>query len=188
LTYQERFFMAVEKTLKLGLILKDYPLGFCEACSEDMRTSILLLSAEALCAKGFKSSSLLANKCVLVHLTVQYFLKEVLNIDSYITIGDRYWTEDDIYCEMSYQYIKSELKAPNIDKTLDAHIWLTLPDGSILDCSAEAYLDVRDKRGEYPVDNCLMFVRPSETPISGYHRPYLVGADFLEKVGVFKEY
>ncbi|NSM23268.1 hypothetical protein HT094_02295 [Shewanella sp. ZOR0012] len=184
--YQETFLNAIDKTLELGLNLDSYPKEFSEPCPEHVRASILKLTADVLNGNGFRCSSELANKCVPVHLIIQYWLKQELNISSHITIGERYWSDDEIYCKMSYDYIKSEMIAPNHSKPINAHVWLTLPDGSILDCTAEAFLDVTEDRGDYPVNQCLMFVRPSETPPSGYHRPYLVGTDFLEKAGVIK--
>lgn len=186
LDYQGTFLNAIDKTLELGLNLDSYPKEFNEPCPEHVRASILKLTADVLNGNGFRCSSLLANKCVPVHLIVQYWLKKELNISSHITIGERYWSDDEIYCKMSYDYIKSEMIAPNHSKPINAHVWLTLPDGSILDCTAEAFLDVTEDRGDFPVNECLMFVRPDETPLSGYHRPYLVGTDFLEKAGVYK--
>lgn len=186
LDYKDEFFNAVEKTLELGLNLESYPSAFSEPCAVQERALILQLTADVLHKKGFTSSSILANKCFPVHLIVQFWLKHELNISSCITIGDRYWSDDEIYCKMSYDYIKSEIIAPNHNKPINAHVWLTLQDGSILDCTAEAFLDVTEERGDYPVSECLMFVRPSETPSSGYHRPFLVGTDFLEKAGVIK--
>jgi hypothetical protein len=86
-----------------------------------------------------------------------------LDLDSYITIGGRYW-DDYIYCEMPYENIERELNSPDLNNSIKAHIWLTLSDGTIIDCTAET-------------DNV-------ENAKSGYHRPYLIGADFLLKTGV----
>jgi len=68
---------------------------------------------------------------------------------------------------MSYENTERELNSPDLNNSIKAHIWLTLSDGTIIDCTAEA-------------DNV-------ENAKSGYHHPYLIGADFLlETVGCFR--
>ena len=108
--------------------------------------------------------------------------KPQLGIKTYITIGDRYWSEDNIYCEMSYENIRSELASPDAHNTIDAHVWLTLTDGTILDFTSEAHIDVMERRGCFPANECFQVIQKSQ-PVVGYHRPFLVGFDFLFKTG-----
>ncbi|MCK4840960.1 MAG: hypothetical protein KAT04_03645 [Methylococcales bacterium] len=185
MNYEERIISALQKTKELGLELKASPYPFKKALDHNEKQQALQLCADVLYSKGYRMSSDLASNCTPVHLMMQHFLKNELNLDSYITIGDRYW-DDYIYCEMSYENIESELKSPNLSKPIKVHVWLTLSDGTILDCTAEAHADLLYKRGEHPIEKCLMLVEANnkENAKSGYHRPYLVGADFLEKIGV----
>ncbi|TMS82221.1 hypothetical protein [Pseudoalteromonas sp. S554] len=187
MNYKKRIEDAVLRTKKLQLKLPSSPLPFSKAISDNKKQEILIHCFEVLQFHGFKSSQDLASKCTDVHLMLQYFLKTDLNIDSHITIGDRYW-HDYIYCEMSDESIKSELNSPSLDEPIKAHVWLTLTDGTILDCTGEAHADLIFSRGNFPLHECLHLSAPSEKEdaIEGYYRPYLIGTDFLEKTGVCK--
>ncbi|MFQ3179604.1 MAG: hypothetical protein ACI9H9_002774 [Pseudoalteromonas tetraodonis] len=187
LNYKKRIEKAVAKSQELQLKLTSNPIPFSEKISEDKKQEILIHCFEVLQFHGFNSSEDLASKCTDVHLMLQYFLKTNLNINSYITIGDRYW-HDYIYCEMSYESIEKELNNPQINEPIRAHVWLTLTDGTILDCTGEAHADLVFNRGNFPLHECIHLFAPNEKedPIEGYYRPYLIGTDFLEKTGVCK--
>jgi hypothetical protein len=183
MNYKARFIEAVSKTREVGLqidFLDTAPLPFTKSITKSKHRSLLILCAESLNSLGYKSSTELAGRCIPVHLFLQKILKKELKLNSYITIGDRYWNDKDIYCEMSYAEILKELKEPSTTP-INAHVWLTLSDGSILDCTAEAHIDVLENRGVHPVDNCISFFRPGAELKSGYHRPYIVGKEFLLK-------
>lgn len=185
MNYEKRIISAIEKTKELGLELNSNLYPFTTALSHEQKRQALQLCVDVLYSKGYRQSSDLASNCTPVHLEMQYFLKSELNLDSFITIGDRYW-DDYVYCEMSYENIERELSSPDLSKPIKAHVWLTLSDGTILDCTAEAHADLLYKRGEHPIEQCLMLVEIGnvENAKSGYHRPYLIGADFLQKTGV----
>jgi hypothetical protein len=187
LNYKDKFTSALNKSYELDLEVKASPLPFKKSLTVTEQQKILQFCAEALMHYGYVSSSELANQCTPVHLMLQALLKEHLDVDSYITIGDRYW-HDYVYCEMSYESIISELNNPQTEHPIKAHVWLTLSDGTVLDCTAEAHADLLFNRGTHPSPQCIMFVKPDEKvdDKSGYHRPYLVGIDFLEKTGVCK--
>lgn len=145
---------------------------------------ILHLCADYLYSIGLSKSSELANKCIPVHMHLQPLLQEHVSIESYVTIGDKYF-HDYVYCEMSYESILKELQNPNIEASLKAHVWLTLRDGSVLDCTGEAHMDLLFNRGDHPTHQCIAYI-PSDKPVSnGYYRPYLVGSEFLKRTGAF---
>lgn len=185
MNYEKRIISAIEKTKEFGLELNSNLYPFTTTLSHEQKRQALQLCVDVLYSKGYRYSSDLASKCTPVHLIMQHFLKSELNLDSYITIGDRYW-DDYVYCEMSYENIERELKNPDFNEPVKAHVWLTLSDGTILDCTAEAHADLLYKRAERPIEKCLMLVEIGniEDDKSGYHRPYLVGVDFLQKIGV----
>ena len=112
LNYRKRLVEALDRTEKLGLKLDFSPLPLKADLPIDVKQNILQLCAEAFNHYGYLTSSDLASKCTPVHLMLQSHLKSDLNIDSYITIGDRYW-DDYIYCEMSDESINKELESPN---------------------------------------------------------------------------
>jgi len=160
------------------------PVTFSESLSVDEIKEILSIAVFGLLQEGYKDSTALAGNCVPVNMLINHALQSLKGINSYITIGDRYWSENDIYCEMSYTSIVEELKHPNITKPIKAHTWITLTDGTIIDFTSEAHLDVLHDRGVFPVEKCYQVIRPDSDITSGFHRPFLIGTDFLFKTGL----
>lgn len=187
MNYIKRLIDAIDYTQSLGLKIEKSPLPLSNKIESSTMQNIFQLCGDALYHYGYQNSDDLAGKCTPVHLMLQYHLKRDMNIDSFITVGDRYW-DDYIYCEMSKGTIESELENPCIDRDIKAHVWLTLTDGTILDCTAEAHADLLFKRGLHPTHKCIMLVDPNqeENVKSGYHRPYLIGTGFLEKIGMYQ--
>lgn len=180
MNYQDRFQAALEKSKELCLAVET--IKFQDDLSVEEIRKITQFSIHELYKMGFTNSEKLASKCVPVHFYLNQMIESVLGIKTYITIGDRYWSEDDIYCEMSYENIRSELASPEVNNTIDAHVWLTLTDGTILDFTSEAHIDVIEQRGCFPANECFQVIQKSQ-PAVGYHRPFLVGFDFLYKTG-----
>ncbi|WOX05507.1 hypothetical protein [Microbulbifer pacificus] len=187
LSYVERFIDAIDYTRSLGLKIEKNPIPLSDKIKLSTMQNIFQLCGDALYHYGYQTSENLAGQCTPVHLMLQSHLKSDMNIDSFITVGDRYWA-DYIYCEMSKNSIESELKNPSIGGGIKAHVWLTLTDGTILDCTAEAHADLLFKRGLHPAHKCIMLVDPNqeENVKIGYHRPYLIGTGFLEKTGIYQ--
>ncbi len=187
MNYKDRIIEAIKYTESLGLHIEKSPLPFDEQLSFSIKQKIFKLCAEALYHYEYQTSSDLAKKCARVHLMLQHHLKHDLDIDSFITIGDRFW-DDYIYCEMTKELIENELRNQNRHEPIQAHVWLTLTDGTILDCTAEAHADLLFKRGEHPADKCIIIIEPTkeEDAKSGYHRPILIGSGFLEATGMFQ--
>ena len=185
MTYETRLKEALKRTQEYGLSIDENPLPLKPSLALNIKRNVLQLSAEALNHYGYRTSSDLAQKCTPVHLMLQHHLKAELNIESFITGGDRYW-DDYIYCEMSDESIKKEIEEPNVLNPIKAHVWLTLPDGTILDCTAEAHADLLFQRGDHPSHNCMMLVEANnhEDSKKGYHRPFLLGREFLVKTGM----
>lgn len=179
--YTEKFQKALFKTEELGFSVD--PIEFKKALSVEEINKILRVCESALHHGGYVNSKKLAAKCVPVNMLLNEAVRYLLGIETYITIGDRYWSKGDIYCEMSYKAITNELEAPDVTKPIDAHVWLTLTDGTIIDFTGEAHLDVLQGRGCFPVEKCFQVIRPDHVVEAGYHRPFLIGTDFLFKTG-----
>ena len=186
-SYKERVVSAIRNTEDLGLELNATPLPFSPSISENEMLNIQKLCVDALRHFGFTSSSTLAGNCVEVHLMLHQMLMEELDVVSYITVGDRCF-ENYVYCEMSIPGIIRELEGPSIHEPIKAHVWLTLADGTIVDCTSEAHLDIKAERGDFPVHRCLQFIplNNEEDASVGYHRPFLLGPDFLFKTGMVR--
>lgn len=184
MNYEKRFAAAVTKTLELGLLLPDDLQPFQKALSHEEKRQALNLCVEILRDHGFKTSKDLAGHCVQTHQMMRFFFQEKLGLQSYITIGDIY-SDDYTYCEMNYESIKNEILKPEYSKPLKAHVWLTLQDGTIIDCTAQAHDDLLRELGNYPIHECLRIVE-IDTPddkTNNYYRPYLIGSDYLRRTG-----
>lgn len=182
-SYKAKFVAAVKYTQQLGLEPGETPIPWRKISVKKAR-DVLLIAWEVLNEAGMRKSSDLAKNCVAVHCKLQKDIYYYLKIKTYITIGDIYFS-DYVYCEMSHASIEKELNSPVLGKPINAHVWLTLPDGSILDCTGEAHLDLIFGRDEHPLEKCLTFIPPDENIKDGYRRPFLVGREFLDRAGVF---
>jgi len=184
LNYKTRFVTAYHKSSEVGLEPDCQALPFKKKLSKKKVQEIRQFCIDYLYSIGLTKSSELANKCIPVHMHLQPLIREHLSVESYITIGDKYW-DDYVYCKMSYETILQELQDPDVEASLKAHVWLTLRDGSVLDCTGEAHMDLLFNRGDHHTHQCIAYI-PSDKPVSdGYYRPYLVGSEFLKRVGAF---
>ena len=183
--YKTKFISAYHKTKELGLHIEGKPIPIGKALSDKKIEKICKISVEHLRISELKNSYDLAEKCIPVHMSLKEVLKENFNINTHVTIGDRYW-DDYIYCEMTYDSIAKEIDSPNLDSPLRAHVWLTLSDGTILDCTGEAHADLLFERGNFPSERCISLIRPDKRIQQGYHRPFLIGSAFLMKTGSYR--
>lgn len=185
MNYKDRLIEAITytKSLRLNIDKLEFPADV--ELTDNTKQKIFQLCEEFLYQTGLQSSSHLVGKCAPIHLMLKQRLKAELGIESLITIGDRFW-DDYVYCEMSKESIENELNSTDISKPIKAHVWLTLSDWTILDCTAEAHADILFGRGEHLAHQCIMIVSPNEAEDgqTGYHRPLLVGSGFLEKTGM----
>ena len=179
--YTDRFQAALLKTRELTLSVD--AIQFDRALSVEEIKSILRVCVDALYQSGYTNSETLAAKCVPVNMIINEHVERILGIKTHLTIGDRYWSDKDIYCEMSYEAISRELKTPDVTQPINAHVWLTLSDGTIIDFTGEAHFDVLQSRGNFPVEQCYQVIRPDDAKENDFHRPFLVGNDFLFKTG-----
>lgn len=182
MNYKTRFIAAYQKSSEIGLEPDCKALPFQKKLSKNKIQTILHSCADYLYSVSFEKSSDLASNCIPVHFQIQAMLREKLSVDSFITIGDKVWS-DYVYCKMSYRAIQQELGSPSVTSPLKAHVWLTLGDGSVLDCTGEAHMDILFDRGEHPTHKCFAFIPPEKSVSDGYYRPYLVGSEFLKKSG-----
>lgn len=182
--YKDRFISAVNKTQELGLNVSLYPLPFKKEMSHKKIHDVIRHCFWNLHSKGIFYASQVAAKCTLISLELQNALR-IAGVKSYITIGDVVFAEQDyIYCEMSYESIGGELKNPNVYSPLKAHVWLTLEDGTIIDFTAMAHIDLMCGDPDFELSSSKVVVaRPGVESKSNYYRPYLVDVDFLIKTG-----
>lgn len=182
MNYKIDFEKAVRKTLELDLNLYGSPLPLESSPIPEQNIFYFLRHCiPFLHQQGYFSSKDLNGNCVDVHLTVKRVLKELFGLECFITIGSMHGKGWD-YCEMSYAYIRKELDEPNLQGELNAHIWLTLPDGSIVDWTGQAWYD--QKAGEsHDLSQCLVYFSPTYFFAEHYYKPYLVGEEFLIRTG-----
>lgn len=184
LKYTDRFQSALSNTKELALSVE--PIKFENTLPIEEIKSIIQVCVNALYQGGYANSESLAGKCVPANMLISEVLEWRLGVKTYITIGDKYWSDSDIYCEMSYESITRELKKPDVTKPIQAHVWITLTDGTIIDFTGEAHIDILQERGNFPAEECFQVIRPSDVIEGGFHRPFLIGADFLFKTGAIR--
>lgn len=180
--YKFDFEKAVHQTCELNLNLHGNPLPLkAEKIPKENVLCVLGECMPYLLQNGYFSSQELSGNCVAVHLLIKSVLKQRFGLECYITIGSMHgegWN----YCAMSYSYIQQELKSPNPNTELQAHIWLTLPDGSIIDWTGQAWCDLQEKI-THKLEECLVYLAPNEFNPEHYYKPYLVGEEFLVRSG-----
>ena len=184
MNYKMNFISAYYKSIEIGLNPDDSVLPLKNTIPKTKLTDLQVGAVKLLQSMDLNSSVDLAGKCIPVHMMIKEMLKKEFSVESHITIGDRFW-HDYVYCEMSYDLIAKELETGGGVEPLKAHVWLTLQDGSILDLTCEAHLDVLMNRGDHPTHECIGYIPASKKITDGYYRPYLVGDEFLKRTGAF---
>ncbi len=181
--YIERLEEAAIKTTQMGLDIGSNPFPLKGELSKDQLRDIVNKCFLLLDDMHVTMASQVAAKCTLVHLNLHKLLFSEFGIRSFITIGDCVFANQNyVYNEMNYELIDSELRSPNVDKTLTAHVWLTLEDGTVLDFTMMPHIDMQYGDADYHLASREpIVVPPSIYSDSNYHRPYLVGLDFLVK-------
>jgi hypothetical protein len=127
--------------------------------------------------------TIVRTRCAPIHFHLWLFLRSC-GLPSIITIGDIAWNGAREF-GTAYGKLKREWRGTHMgsDKTFDAHVWLTLPNGeTVIDVTALPYL-----MREVPTN----FSWKDSIYISGYvhwkepleHIPFLVGVNFLLKSG-----
>lgn len=176
--YKSEFEKAVRQTWELNLSLHGKPLPLmAETIPQKNVLTVLRECIPHLLQQGFHSSKELNGHCVSVHLIIKKLLKQFFELECHITIGSMHGKGWD-YCAMSYSYIREELTSPSQNEELKAHIWLTLPDGSIIDWTGQAWCDMQVKEN-HVLEECLVYLQPHEFNPEHYYKPYLVGEEFL---------
>lgn len=185
MNYQDSFAAAYDKTLLLELDPNMQHRDFVDPFTKEEIDFIVKSSIDFFKSFGCLSSSDLAHQCIPLNIFLRNYLRERLSIESFITVGSVILNGEWVYGVASYEAITKELLKPDKENPLSIHTWLTLNDGSVLDCTLEGYLDVKLGRGEHRIDECMGFFSSGVTPSGDTYIPFLVGEDFLRKVGAF---
>ncbi len=179
--YKELFSRAIEATRSLGLVHGMREFVFPErGVSHDHVGVILGEFIGDLYRKGLSDSASLSGNCIQIHDQLFGFM-ERSGIQAHMTVGSMHgngWS----YCRTSIDQLKAELEHPDSFREIEIHTWLTLNDGSIIDCTGQAWYDMQI--GEvHPVEKCLVYIPQGNQDPSHYYTPYIVGYDFLYRTG-----
>ncbi|EMN7239599.1 hypothetical protein WB855_004584 [Vibrio parahaemolyticus] len=144
-----------------------------------------LLQAAKFSAENFAKQQPIEHQCLSVHFNFQNWLKQQKlgeYTDFKLTIGNVYYKGSNVY-KTSKTKIKQMIKrGPQLNETLDLHVWLTLDDMTIYDLSiiptlrAKGY--IKGKRESSPE---VLVLRPGEESDYEY-RPLLVDDGFFHRV------
>lgn len=184
--YKDAFQAAVQKTIEWNLG-GDLPFYKLEGplISREMIFQVALHLIPQLEQHGFIDSRSLAGNCLQVNAWLADLLARV-GVKSVMTIGSMSLESGMVYMPLDYEKLHVELNAPQPDKDIGVHVWLTLEDGSIVDWVGPAWYD-QMIGSNYSVNEC-MDVLPQgifgDSPYS--YKPYLVGSEYLKKIGAIR--
>lgn len=67
---------------------------------------------------------------------------------------------------------------------INMHVWLTLPDMSILDFTICSDQDL--SRGIVnEIEDSVMYLKPDDNDINHYYDPMIVGSEYLQQTGIY---
>ncbi|MBB2777204.1 UNVERIFIED_ORG: hypothetical protein HNP28_002527 [Comamonas terrigena] len=185
--YRENFQNAIQTTQDWGL---QQGLAFTQLQNLGIDRPAVYAITEKMLPKllqaGFVDSKSLAGNCIKINSWLAEHLASH-GVKCVITIGSMCLDHGKVYMPLTYEALKAELDAPNINKDIDIHAWLTLEDGTIVDWVGPAWYDQFIGRN-YPVNECMDVLMHGHFGDSPYrYLPYLIGDEFLRKVGAVRK-
>jgi hypothetical protein len=171
-SYLALFEIAQSETIKLGLK------------PDDLVTNLKLPTREDqiyACMAAFKSKENMVNNCPHTAAVNEVLFENGFNTGQ-ITIGHvSYNDEPEYHCTLESLSKELEIEAENI---IDMHVWITFPDGTILDPTLFATFESQAGRLQNMSMDALIISTPCEIPefpINFEYFPVLTGRDYLEK-------
>ena len=130
----------------------------------------------------------LALKCSIVSKELQEFLKIQFDINSVVTIGNVYLNKLRYYHE-PLSTLKERLTKNDFEKPFNAHVWLTLENGDIIDLTIGPSMWLEHKiSGSEPDRNNFEKVYWISTQKFDkklfVYKPLLIGYDYFEKINL----
>jgi len=175
--YRAALLQALATTRRLDLASADPdPIFMSQAVDKRGVLGMLGDFITHLYSQGLERSSALNGNCVMVHDQLQSYLA-FHDVPSHMTIGSMCgdgWK----YFDTSLADLERELAQPNGAEEIRVHTWLTLDDGSLLDWTGQAWLDVMTG-AEHKAEDCLIFMHQDEHATDRYYSPLLIGNEFL---------
>jgi hypothetical protein len=174
-SYQKEFQEALQITEKLGFFIptwkfKERLLYSNNSIKKVSDTLNYFLINHEMCYED------LASQCIFIHNGTFELVAREIDCNSIVTIG---WFYDETIHESMYEFTEEEfknftIKKPGISKGFDAHVWITLDSGEIIDFTL--LTTIGKINGSYPPGSTIM-CRPEDCPIK-YH-PMVVGRDAI---------
>lgn len=186
--YINSFREATERTDALAGRMSNYPLEI------DQSLSIDLVSVAAAIAKDFSefipNTNVLPGKCFRVARELSYTLFD-LGIRHTVTVGDIALV-DGLYVGLTLEkllhdvaegYLLDFVDGRPVGKPIDAHAWITLENGCVIDATILASQHRKSTNsGEFlPFEDAIYYTGKPNTPIIR-HIPMLTGLVYHQKV------
>lgn len=109
-------------------------------------------------------------------------LRAVHGIETYITIGNIYMSDDYQFAIEEKEYVTLLDKSVRGQRAFNFHVWLTLPSGVIVDPTIATTVTVM-LSNQVP-DPWRIYVGRHEQFLGIRYQPMFVGKDYLDKVGI----
>lgn len=177
--YSVKFKEAVKRSRKLGLIEGESYKSYHQNYSYEKlgRSAIARFSQ-----MGWTTANLSQN-CGHAHAEIYHLLK---NFDEniYLTIGNVV-VNNQPWLKVTPESLIKELENGKSNDYMNMHVWLTLPDMSIMDFTIRPNQDMN--RGiQNTIEDSIIYLAPDEIDKDHYYEPMLVGPKYLQRIGVYE--
>jgi hypothetical protein len=183
--YAKQFYAAQDWTNRHTDPQLNYPLKIDDRLEIDMDQVVSALAEDF--SDFVKSTDILPGNCFPAIREVSYVLFD-LKIRHVVTIGD-VQIQDDLYVGMSKQKLKKELRegykikfndsGEPVGVPADAHAWITLENGQIIDATILASMNRREAREALNLRDCFYYFGRAKDI---YHIPLMTGFGYYSRV------
>jgi hypothetical protein len=177
--YSIKFKEAVKRSRKLGLnegeTYKRYKQNYSH---EKLGKSAIARYTEM----GWTTADLSQN-CGHAHAEI-YHLLDSFGEQVYLTIGNVV-INGKHSLKVTPEALVKELEKGECKGLMNMHVWLTLPDMSIMDFTIRPNQDLNNNVHS-DIESSIIYLRPDEVDQDHYYEPMLVGAEYLQRIGVYQ--
>lgn len=177
--YSVKFKEAVRRSRKLGLIEGESYKKYDQSYSHEKlgRSAIARFSQ-----MGWTTENLSQN-CGHAHAEI-YHLLESFDERVYLTIGNVV-INNQPWLKITPENLIKELEKGKSKDHMNMHVWLTLPDMSIMDFTIRPNQDM-NRNIKNSIEDSIIYLAPDELDKDHYYEPMLVGARYLQRIGVYE--
>jgi len=181
--YKLQYIEAVERSEEHGLVDKSQVFPMMPKPLKEVEIQKYLdVSCALLSETDLSNTRNLVENCALVH----YLLGQSLNarnLPCHVTVGEFHRDGRPYFNFASIDELIQEASSPNHGDPIALHAWLTLPDGSVMDWTMLADMNVLEGNAPPLLQHCCIYMPANAFDPDFFYVPKLVGHSYLEKIG-----